>query len=233
MTKDEAYAVLIKVENTINNVTRRVSTPSDCENIANWVVGLVAYAQVTNDSELSKRIRMLNISGVISAFTKSWSTTRWLAVSPMSKQHIYNARDAIARLHPNNSGVIDLLAMRDEENTIPLNKEMIFEDFLICDKEQKTKLMDALKFEFKGAKGKKASTVLSALHQLEMIVIRDKEKQKVYNALNSAFGLNLKNQSCQPYIKNYADGVRFEGLNDDEVSNAISRIKALGLDSDS
>ncbi|WP_283687785.1 hypothetical protein [Dysgonomonas sp. Marseille-Q5470] len=96
-----------------------------------------------------------------------------------------------------NSEVKYLVEYLESEQKINPPK-IAFESLLLnCDTKRVCEVLDQL---FIGAKGKKAATILLALKNKNYIIIPERDKQKIYNALNERFGLNLTNQSCQKFI---------------------------------
>jgi hypothetical protein len=106
------------------------------------------------------------------------------------------------------SNPIDL---QNHDQPNPRAKSLNFADYLICEANIKPAIMDILHAYFTTARtGKPAATMLLALDQLKFITLGARNKQSLYNAINQTFGLKLKNQSCQRYIKYGEEGIYSE-----------------------
>jgi hypothetical protein len=100
-------------------------------------------------------------------------------------------------------------------------KEKRFEEYLSGNKKSKDTLISKLTPILKNAKGKKAATVLLALHRLGRLVLSERGKQELYDAVNAHFGLALKNQSYQPYIRFDDRGVSYQRITDAEIVDMV------------
>lgn len=83
-----------------------------------------------------------------------------------------------------------------------MDEPISFDKYLLCEEEKKAELMQKLNRFFVDAKGKKAATILLALHRSSppLITLSERGKSKLYRAVNISFGLHLKNQNYQPFI---------------------------------
>lgn len=104
-------------------------------------------------------------------------------------------------------------------------EERSFEDHLLGSKEAKEALMLKLKPLLKGAKGKRAATVLLALRELKLIGIPEHGKQKLYKAINHRFGLSLRNESYQRYIQFDNKGIVVNVITEAEIEDIVKILK--------
>ena len=84
--------------------------------------------------------------------------------------------------------------------------------------------MEILRILFSGAKGKKAATVLIALHRLNLLILPERGKQQIYEAINKTFHLSLGNQSYQPNIIFTKKGIETK-IDEIEIQEVMKKIE--------
>jgi hypothetical protein len=100
-----------------------------------------------------------------------------------------------------------------------------FADYLLCDEDRKPIIMGKLQKLLQEAKGKQAATILIALHKLGLLNLPERGKQEIYDAVNVAFRLSLKNQHYQRYIKYTSNGATTEHIDEAEIQQTMKQIK--------
>jgi hypothetical protein len=133
----------------------------------------------------------------------------------------FNERDVYSAIASENSSGTAIKS-KTKVNTDKAQKT--FADYLLCeDTDRKNGIIEKLKPLFNGAKGKAAATNLIALHEMNLIVLTNRGKQAIYDAVNASFGLSLRNQSYQPYITvSGAKDLQWERVTQAEINHIIA-----------
>lgn len=112
----------------------------------------------------------------------------------------YLASTDVYRIYVEHLNVNEKKTIDDESNSnnTKEKQKLSFESYLLnCNVNDVCSKLESL---FLDAKGKKAATILLALNQKKYIIIPERGKQSIYEAINKRFNLNLANSHYQPYI---------------------------------